>query len=158
MGLLERVRIRRPCPVEWDDMEGDDRVRHCGRCSLNVYNVAEMTRAEAEALVMTLEGRLCLRLHWRPDGTVITRDCPVESGEARRRLLTLAGVMSVVLLAVYTFAPWIKVHESWRRLAYSQSHRKIEGRYVDTMSASGDAELAILSDGSGVSNRDDEFR
>ena len=29
-------------------MAGDERVRHCTLCSLNVYNFAEMTRDEVE--------------------------------------------------------------------------------------------------------------
>jgi hypothetical protein len=37
-------------------MEGDERVRHCSECELNVYNLAEMTEDEALALFSEREG------------------------------------------------------------------------------------------------------
>jgi hypothetical protein len=81
---LEDLRIATPCRADWDEMSGDDRVRFCGRCEKNVYNVSALSRAEAEALVREREGRVCLRLYRRSDGTVITSDCPV--GVRRQRL------------------------------------------------------------------------
>ena len=74
-----RLEIATPCPASWDDMEGDERVRFCPECELNVYNIASMTEAEALALIKEREGRLCVRLYKREDGTVLTRDCPVGS-------------------------------------------------------------------------------
>jgi hypothetical protein len=81
---LEEIRIATPCGADWDDMAGDGRVRFCGRCAKNVYDLSAMTRAQAEALVSEQEGRLCVRLYRRTDGTVLTSDCPV--GERRKRL------------------------------------------------------------------------
>lgn len=79
-------------------MEGDDRVRYCSRCSLNVYNLSEMTRAEAEVLVQNHEGRLCKAFYRRTDGTILTKDCPIGAGVFRRHvcgmLVTcIAGLM-----------------------------------------------------------------
>ena len=71
-----RIRIASPCKADWAAMRGDARVRFCSSCSLNVYNISEMTRAAAEELIRATEGRLCIRLYRRKDGTVITRDCP----------------------------------------------------------------------------------
>jgi hypothetical protein len=39
-GILERIEIRTPCPMDWDLMDGNDRVRFCDRCKKNVYKVA----------------------------------------------------------------------------------------------------------------------
>src|SRR6187551_731520 len=72
---LEVIKIPRPCPADWDQMRGDDRVRFCQHCSLNVYNLSAMTRADAQRLVTETEGRVCVRFYQRADGTVITRDC-----------------------------------------------------------------------------------
>lgn len=72
-----QLKIASPCPASWDDMEGDDRVRFCPECELNVYNIASMTEAEAVELIAEREGRVCVRLYQREDGTVLTRDCPV---------------------------------------------------------------------------------
>jgi hypothetical protein len=78
-------------------MPGDDRVRHCGQCTQNVYNVAELTRAEATRL---LRARACLRIYRRPDHTVITSDCRTRLRAARKRgLLIFAGTLLIVLWA-----------------------------------------------------------
>jgi hypothetical protein len=82
--LLENLRIASPCSADWDQMSGDERVRFCGKCEKNVYNLSAMTRADAEALVREKEGRMCVRLYQRSDGTVLTADCPV--GVRRKQL------------------------------------------------------------------------
>lgn len=91
LGVLDNVRIASPCPVSWDDMQGDDRVRFCGQCSMNVYNLSAMTRAEAEHLVTTREGRLCGAFYRRPDGTILTADCPVGLRAVRARAIKAAA-------------------------------------------------------------------
>src|SRR5229473_6883076 len=70
---LGRLRIAVPCQASWEGMAGDERVRHCTLCSLNVYNFAEMTCDEVRELLMRTEGRVCARLYRRADGTVLTR-------------------------------------------------------------------------------------
>src|SRR5919199_4711871 len=95
---LEGVRVAAPCPADWEKMVGDERVRYCDRCSLHVYNLSGMTRREAEALVTSTEGRLCVRYYRRADGTVLTRNCPVGLSAIRRRVSRAAGaVLSAAL-------------------------------------------------------------
>src|SRR5690348_11198318 len=48
LPLLDRIQIASPCEASWDAMNGDDRVRFCGLCEKNVYNLSAMTRDEAE--------------------------------------------------------------------------------------------------------------
>ncbi len=74
---LETIQVAKPCRADWDAMTGDAQVRHCGECRLNVYNLSEMTRAQAEAVILEHEGHLCVRFYTRADGTVLTQDCPV---------------------------------------------------------------------------------
>lgn len=93
MSRLDTLKIASPCPADWDAMTGDDRVRHCSECRLSVYNLSEMTREEAEALIEETEGRLCVRLYQRADGTVITRDCPVGAGKKKRRAAFIGAVL-----------------------------------------------------------------
>jgi hypothetical protein len=94
---LDLVEIPIPCEVPWGGMPGDDRVRHCGQCKQNVYNVVELTRAEATRL---LRARACLRIYRRPDRTVITSDCRTRLRAARKRgLLIFAGTLLIVLWA-----------------------------------------------------------
>ena len=73
---LDVIDVASPCNVPWDQMHGTEAVRHCGQCKLHVYNISDMTRADAEAVIREHEGRLCVRFYRRHDGTLITRDCP----------------------------------------------------------------------------------
>lgn len=98
---LEQLRISSPCPANWDEMKGDDQVRHCKLCRLNVYNFAEMSRPEIEAVIQKSEGKLCVRLYRRQDGTVITRDCPKGLRALKQRAVKrLALAASLVLSAI----------------------------------------------------------
>lgn len=91
------VQISSPCNVPWDSLLGDERVRHCGACRQNVYNIAAMHRRDALQLITASEGRLCLRILRRPDGTVVTSDCYSRLRAARRRgWWALAGALVVV--------------------------------------------------------------
>ena len=82
---LNKVSVATPCPAEWDRMVGGDRVRFCGQCELNVYNLSAMSRDDAESLIARTEGRLCLRFYRRRDGSIITEDCPVGLRALKRR-------------------------------------------------------------------------
>ncbi len=77
-NLLNQAFIETPCESSWDKMTGNDSVRFCGQCSLNVYNVANLTDKEAEAVFTKgrEQGRVCARLYRRPDGTIMTDNCP----------------------------------------------------------------------------------
>jgi hypothetical protein len=83
---LDKIKIASPCNANWDEMYGSERKRFCAECKLNVYNISEMTKDEAENFILRSEGRLCLRIYQRRDGTVITRDCPVGWARAKRRI------------------------------------------------------------------------
>jgi len=88
---IDVLRIATPCSASWERMAGDERVRHCTLCSLNVYNFAEMTRDEIRDLLVRTEGRVCARLYRSADGTVLTRDCPRGLSELRRRASRIAA-------------------------------------------------------------------
>jgi hypothetical protein len=93
-SLLSNLRLGYACPERWDDMVGDDRVRDCGSCKRQVFNLSEMTRAEAEALLATHGLKPCVRFYRRPDGTVMTRDCPTGELRDRRRLAVVASSLA----------------------------------------------------------------
>lgn len=98
--LVDRLRIASPCPMNWESMTGDERARFCQQCKLHVYNISEMTRGQAEALILKTEGRFCARLYRRADGTVLTKDCPVGLRAIRRRVSRVAGA---TLTAIFSF-------------------------------------------------------
>jgi hypothetical protein len=99
--VLEGLSVASPCTVSWDTMKGDDRVRHCGSCRLNVYNLSEMSHREAEALVRNREGRLCVRFFRRADGTVLTKDCPVGIRAIRRRIARAWAAAAALFLGAF---------------------------------------------------------
>jgi len=77
---LPQLVIPVPCHVDWDTMTRLDsagRARYCEKCARPVYDSASMTRGDLSDLIEWLEGRRlpCVRLHMRPDGTILTRDC-----------------------------------------------------------------------------------
>ncbi|MGZ4896492.1 MAG: hypothetical protein ACXVJ0_08525, partial [Candidatus Angelobacter sp.] len=66
------IRIASPCQAEWEKMVGDERVRHCSECNLNVYNLSAMTERQVQELIAGSQGkRLCTRFYRRADGTVL---------------------------------------------------------------------------------------
>src|SRR5262245_27890709 len=101
---LDQIRVASPCPVGWETMTGDERVRFCSLCQLNVYNFAELTRIEAEELIRTTEGRICGRLYRRTDGTVITRDCPIGVRAIRRKVARVATAAFATIISLCSIA------------------------------------------------------
>ena len=102
---LDRIRIARPCRSEWGLMQGDERARHCSNCDKTVYNLAGMGRQEAMDLVAAREGRICVRLFRRPDGTVVTSDCGGRAVAGHGRLRVLA-VTAAAMASVAGLAAW----------------------------------------------------
>ncbi|HUJ59529.1 MAG TPA: hypothetical protein VLX92_13580 [Kofleriaceae bacterium] len=96
LPILDNIKVAAPCTAPWDEMTGDDRVRHCGQCKLDVFNLSAMTRDEAEALLRETTGRLCVRYFRRHDGTIITADCPVGTRRRRKRRVIAAGAAALL--------------------------------------------------------------
>jgi hypothetical protein len=109
LPVLDQIRVAAPCSAAWDAMTGDDRVRACGDCHKNVYNLSELTRDEAEALIRAKEGRLCVRYFQRSDGTILLKDCAVGVKRRRRRRLVGAGVAASLAGAALAYVKWADV-------------------------------------------------
>ena len=98
---LDHVAVAAPCNVGWDNMVGNERVRFCGQCSLNVYNLSAMPKREAEQLVSQTEGRLCVRYYRRADGTILTKNCPIGLRALKRRLSRVASASISAALSFF---------------------------------------------------------
>lgn len=85
--LLDDVMIAAPCSVGWDNMSGDDKIRFCEKCQLNVYNLSGMSDDEAENLLQINGSNICISLFRREDGTILKENCPVGLEKVRARLL-----------------------------------------------------------------------
>jgi TonB family protein len=100
---LERIRIAAPCKAEWKWMYGNDRVRFCGQCSLNVFNLSAMTREEAEDLIRRNDGNLCVRFYRRKDGTILTSNCPVGLRAIRHRFTRTKTHIAAAIFSFFAY-------------------------------------------------------
>lgn len=101
-SLLDRAFVETPCPTTWDKMKGSDSVRFCHLCHLNVYNIANLTDKEAEAVLSKGKdgGRVCALLYRRPDGTIVTDNCP----RALRKVRDASKWLKAKIIAATTLA------------------------------------------------------
>ncbi len=117
---LNTIRVASPCPANWEEMSGDERSRYCGQCELNVYNLSDMTRDEAEGFLSEKEGRVCVRYFQREDGTIITKDCPVglQIKHQKRVQFVRKGIAASIMVA--TVAGLFYVQKSYAKDQYPQ--------------------------------------
>jgi hypothetical protein len=106
---LDNVRVAAPCSADWDSMFGNERVRFCEQCQLNIYNLSEMSKAEAERLIGQAEGRLCVRYYRRRDGSIITQNCPVGLRAIKRKLSRVATAVASSLLSFFAAVGFYRV-------------------------------------------------
>jgi len=99
---LKNIRIASPCSANWDEMYGNERKRFCGDCKLNVYNLSGMSRKEAEDLIRNSESRLCVRFYRRPDGSILTQDCPVGWAKIKQRVSAAATAIFSLLIGLFS--------------------------------------------------------
>lgn len=107
-SLLDRAFVETPCPTTWDKMKGSDSVRFCHLCHLNVYNIAKLTDKEAEAVLSQGKdgGRVCALLYRRPDGTIVTDNCPRALRKVRDASKWLkAKIIAATTLAISLLSP-----------------------------------------------------
>jgi hypothetical protein len=99
---LDNIRIASPCSANWEAMFGNERKRFCGDCKLNVYNLSNMSRQEAENLILSSEGRLCVRFYRRADGTILTQNCPIGWASVKQRVSRVATAAFSMIAGVLT--------------------------------------------------------
>ena len=104
MKALNNIKIATPCAANWEEMQGNDRVRFCAQCERNVYNLSALSQTEALGLINQTEGRLCVRFYQRQDGTILTADCPVGIKALKKKALHAANWVMIALLGI---ASWV---------------------------------------------------
>ncbi len=100
---LEKIKVAAPCKAEWRWMYGDARVRFCGQCNQNVYNLSAMTTEQAEDLILRTEGRLCVRFYRRADGTILTKNCSVGLQAIKDKFTSTRTHILAAVLAFLTY-------------------------------------------------------
>ncbi|HKQ79802.1 MAG TPA: carboxypeptidase-like regulatory domain-containing protein [Blastocatellia bacterium] len=151
---LDRIAVASPCPVAWDDMSGDERVRFCNQCNLNVYNISAMTKAEAESVISNTEGRVCARFYRRSDGRILTRDCPVGLRSVRKKVSRAAAAAFSALVSLFgvstVFAQQQPKNESKidvQRTLRRSGQAAVEGTIFDIVRAEiANAEIKLINE------------
>ena len=134
---LDRIAVASPCPMSWNDMVGDDRVRFCNQCNLNVYNISAMAKPEAESFIANAEGRICAKLYRRADGAILTRDCPVGLRAVRKRVSCAAATAFSALVSLFGgSAVFAQQSKSEAKVDVQRTHKRegqaaIEGTVFD---------------------------
>ena len=113
--VLQNLQVAHPCAADWDSMAGSGRVRHCSTCRLPVHYLSNLTRQQAEELLQSDEGRLCIRFAQSADGSVQTKDCPPPDQVPWRPNWRLAAALSIVFFMVGAIALAALANESPRR-------------------------------------------
>jgi len=104
LPVLDNLRVATPCRADWNQMTGDERTRHCGDCKKSVFNLSNLTREEAEALIVEKAGKLCARYYQRHDGTILLKDCSIGIGKQRKRRIVALGAFAMLGTgALYAF-------------------------------------------------------
>jgi hypothetical protein len=134
---LRLVRIASPCPADWNKMAGDDSVRHCAECDLNVYNFSAMAEREIQDLLAQSKGRICARFYRRADGTMLTQDCPRGLRALRRRVSRIAVAVATALLGVGTSIAFAKPQALQGDVESSRSHHDLTGMDVSVIDPQG---------------------
>ena len=101
LPLLNSTEITAPCPMSWANMKGGNTRRYCDACELHVHDLSAMTAQEAETLLQTYQGELCVRYTQNHDGRIITDELPARLRPLRALVLkrgAMAGVAFALLI------------------------------------------------------------
>lgn len=94
-------RVADACERTWEslDSSADERKGYCDDCALHVLNFARMTRAEIDEAVASPSERVCARILYRADGSMITADPAPTPASPRlpvvRRFVAVAATLLV---------------------------------------------------------------
>jgi len=134
---LSNIRVASPCPADWEKMVGDERVRHCAECNLNVYNLSAMTERQVQELIAGSRGkRLCTRFYRRADGTVLTQDCPWSLRAMGRNASRIAaGIIAAMMSIGVAFGKNNSRQSSSQAAANHQAKRGVWITVVDPQGA-----------------------
>jgi hypothetical protein len=103
-----RAALTFPCGADWSAMTRiDDRARLCAACDTVVTNLSAMSEADAERLVASNSGRLCVRYLYDPKSGEIAFDgsapplVPLDrlrASSLKKRLAKAAAVLTPLLV------------------------------------------------------------
>lgn len=137
--ILDQVTVLDPCPMSWDKMVGDDKVRFCGECQRKVWNFFEMTDAEVVEVMQANPERLCAQIKKTKSGQLLTKDYRPRLKNFRFSMLAMmivATILSPLMFAAPRIYRWLLPQEIEppmtsdvsRREALAEAIREMGGR------------------------------
>lgn len=107
--VLDQITVLDPCPMSWDKMVGDDKVRFCSECQRNVWNFFEMTDSEVVEVLRTNPGRLCAQIVKTRGGGLVTRSHRVRHERKATFRFSMLGMMifATILSPLLLIAPGV---------------------------------------------------
>ena len=99
-NFLNNLTVPSPCSTDWNSMIGNDQVRFCEHCSLDVHNLSLLTRNQAERLIARSNGRLCVRYHRDASGQPLTLPIAQKLHRISRRVSRIAAGAFTATLSV----------------------------------------------------------
>jgi hypothetical protein len=103
--ILAQFTIPTLCPIDWDEMSGDDRKRYCKTCGKHVYDLTAMSPDEIVSVLAPVReqgGELCGRVYRRPDGGLTAPERPPVRAARKHRQLSIRSLMALIA----AFAAW----------------------------------------------------
>lgn len=135
---LDQVGIASPCPMRWEELDGDERKRFCGHCSLHVHNLSAMQRDEAESFLEEQSqegGRVCVTFQQRGDGSVVSAAAPSATqdliGARAGRFGRALGAAASLLFALFPFLAACRPSEGPKDDATTSVDSQVEGTGTD---------------------------
>jgi hypothetical protein len=103
--ILNVIQVASPCQAPWEQMSGDEQRRFCTHCKKFVHNLTAMPADEAEKLICSSAGDLCVRFARDPrSGQVITLDYRSPPRSSRGRAF---AVIASILASASIAATWV---------------------------------------------------
>ena len=99
-NFLHNLTIPSPCSADWNSMIGNNQVRFCEHCHLDVHDLSQLTRSQAERLIARSNGRVCVRYHQDEKAGQLTLPVSQKLHRIGRRVSRIAAGAFTATLSV----------------------------------------------------------
>lgn len=101
--IIETIEIPNPCTIGWNNLNGNDSVRHCHKCNSFVYNLETMTNKQIEELALKNKDKLCARITIKADGTIKSLDKQLEIKRINTTIKVTKTILTTITAMLFSF-------------------------------------------------------
>jgi hypothetical protein len=102
MSKIDKLGINSPCTADWNKMKGNDRIRYCEECKRYVHDFSRLPRRQVQDLIAASPGRICARLTYNEDDSVIFLDSRTLSRSESQKASPLATAIVTAMITIST--------------------------------------------------------